>query len=168
MTAASRLPASLAVVSPLRLDLGPDQLAFHARIAEIADDPIVRARHLALGTDAPDADVARVLDEAAGFADERGGAVRAELAEQALRLTPPMRRDERTRGRWRPRAHTRHRRVDAREVDRRDLLAEVDEGALRAETLLLLADFERDDLAVPVLEEALRPRRLGSTARGPG
>ena len=36
-----------------------------------------------------------------------------------------------------------------------DLLADVDEEPLRAETLLLLADFEHDDLAVPVLEEAL-------------
>ncbi len=137
--------------------LGHDRLRIHARIAEIADDPIVRARHLALSTDAPDADVARVLDEAAALAGERGaGAVTSELAEQALRLTPPALRDEHHAralaaaradlavGEW-----TRARSITF------DLLAEVDEGSLRAETLLLLADFEHDDLAVPVLEEAL-------------
>lgn len=138
-------------------DLGPERRRIHARIAELADDPIVRARHLALGTDTPDADVARVLDDAAALAEERGAAaVTSELAEQALRLTPPGLHDERhmrslaaaranlAAGEW-----TRARSIAA------DLLAEVDQGALRAETLLLLAEFEHDDLAVPVLEEAL-------------
>ena len=37
----------------------------HARIAEIVDDPLLRARHIALSTETPDADVAAVLDEAA-------------------------------------------------------------------------------------------------------
>ena len=137
--------------------LGPERRRIHARIAEIADDPIVRARHLALATDAPDADVARMLDEAAALAEERGaGAVTSELAEQALRLTPPVMSNERhARALAAARAHlaagewTRARSIAA------DLLAEVDAGALRAETLLLLADFEHDDLAVPVLEEAL-------------
>ncbi|MEP7335553.1 MAG: AAA family ATPase [Actinomycetota bacterium] len=138
-------------------DLGHERSRVHARIAEIAEDPIVRARHLALATDAPDAEVSRVLDDAAELAAGRGAsAVTAELAEQALRLTPPRRRDERHRralaaaraqlaaGEW-----TRARSITT------DLLAEVDEGALRAEALLLLAEFEHDDLAVPVLEEAL-------------
>ena len=50
----------------------------------------LRARHLALSSDAPDAEVAAVLDDAATLAAERGAsAVAAELAEQALRLTPP-------------------------------------------------------------------------------
>ena len=137
--------------------LGQERRRIHARIAEIADDPIVRARHLAQGTDAHDADVARVLDEAAALAQERGaGAVTSELAEQALRLTPPALRDERrVRALAAARAHlaagewTRARSIVA------DLLAEVDEGPLRAEALLLFADFEHDDLAVPVLEEAL-------------
>ncbi|MDX6423397.1 MAG: hypothetical protein QOI67_868, partial [Gaiellaceae bacterium] len=76
--------------------LGHDRLRIHARIAEIADDPIVRARHLALATDVPDADVARLLDEAAMLAEERGaGAITSELTEQALRLTPAELRDER-------------------------------------------------------------------------
>jgi DNA-binding CsgD family transcriptional regulator len=37
-----------------------------------------------------------------------------------------------------------------------DLLAETDASPLRAEVLLLLAEFTHDDLAVPVLEEALK------------
>jgi len=37
-----------------------------------------------------------------------------------------------------------------------ELLSEPHRGQLRAETLLLLAEFKHDDLAVPVLEEALR------------
>ena len=138
-------------------DLGHERRRIHARIAEIADDPIVRARHLALGADAPDADVARVLDEAAALAEERGAApVTSELAEQALRLTPPGLRDARhSRALAAARAHlaagewTRSRSIVT------DLLAEVEEGPLRAGALLLFADFEHDDLAVPVLEEAL-------------
>jgi len=138
-------------------DLGHERLRVHAQIAEIAEDPIVRARHLALSTDAPDAEVAGVLDDAAALAAERGAAaVTSEFAEQALRLTPPRLHNERHRralaaaraqlaaGEW-----TRARSITA------DLLAEVDHGAPRAEALLLLAAFEHDDLAVPVLEEAL-------------
>src|SRR6478609_3705576 len=34
----------------------------HGRIARIVDDPVLRARHLALSTDAPDAGIARALD----------------------------------------------------------------------------------------------------------
>ncbi len=72
--------------------------AFTRRIAAIVEDPLLRARHLALSSDAPDADVAAVLDDAATLAAERGAsAVAAELAEQALRLTPPDARDERHR-----------------------------------------------------------------------
>lgn len=37
-----------------------------------------------------------------------------------------------------------------------DLLVAAESGAVRAEALLLLAEFEHDDLAVPVLTEALR------------
>ena len=109
-----------------------------------------------------------VLDEAAALADERGaGAVTSELAEQALRLTPPVTRDERHRagvgGRARPPGG---RRVDARTVDRRRPARRGRRGPLRAETLLLLADFEHDDLAVPVLEEALGHAAVGPTAPG--
>lgn len=134
------------------------RVTVHARLAEIADDPVIRARHLALATDSPDADVARALEDAAELAADRGAsAVAAELAEQALRLTPAEVGHERQRralaaarahlsaGEW-----TRARTIS------NELLAETERGSVRAETLLLLAEFEHDDLAVPVLKEALR------------
>jgi len=144
--------------SVLYADLGEERRGVHARIAEIVEEPVLRARHIALSTDMPNADVARLLDDAAALAADRGAAaVAAELAEQALRLTPPEGRDERRRralaaarahlaaGEW-----TRARTIG------NELLAGTETGPLRAEALLLLAEFEHDDLAVPVLEEALR------------
>ena len=137
-------------------DLGEERHEVHARVAEIVDDPILRARHLALSTDTPDPDISHLLEDAATAAADRGvPAIAAELSEQALRLTPPEREDERRRralaasrahltaGEW-----TRARTIVT------DLLAELDGGPPRAEALLLLAEFEHDDLAVPVLEEA--------------
>ena len=144
--------------SVLYAALGDERRPVHRRIAEIVEDPITRARHLALATDAPDPDVASVLDRAATSSIDRGApAAAAELAEHAWRLTPPERRDERKRralaaarahlaaGEW-----TRARSIAT------DLLADTHAGGLRAEILLLIAEFEHDDLAVPVLEEALR------------
>ena len=138
-------------------DLGEERRAVHARIAEVAEEPVLRARHLALSTDTPDADVARLLDDAATLASDRGApAATAELAEHALRLTPGDQADERRRralaaahahlaaGEW-----TRARSITT------DLLAET-RGPLRAEALLVLAEFQHDDLAVPLLEEAVR------------
>src|SRR5947208_3144096 len=138
-------------------DLGEERRAVHARIAEVAEEPVLRARHLALSTDTPDADVACFLDDAATLASDRGApADTAELAEHALRLTPGDQADERRRralaaayahlaaGEW-----TRARSITT------DLLART-RGPLRAEALLLLAEFQHDDLAVPLLEEAVR------------
>ena len=146
-------------------NLGARRRRVHARIAEVVDDPIARARHLALAAEAPDSGVARLLDGAAALEAERGGsALAAELAEHAFLLTPPDERDERLRralaagraelaaGEW-----TRARTIAT------DLLAEVEEGPIRAEALVLLSEFEHDDLAVPVLEEALR--HAGSDVR---
>ena len=69
---------------------GPDELrALHRRIAEAVDSVEEQARHLALGTDAPDPEIAGALDEAALAARARGApATAAELAEEAVRLTP--------------------------------------------------------------------------------
>ena len=143
--------------SVLYRDLGEEVRSVHGRIAEIVEDPLVRARHLALSSEVPDADVAVVLDDAATLAAERGAsAVAAELAEQALRLTPPAERDERHRralaatrahhaaGEW-----TRARKIAT------DLLAEAEIGPWRAEALILLAELESTDRAAALLEEAL-------------
>jgi DNA-binding CsgD family transcriptional regulator len=139
-------------------ELGDDRLRAHARLADVTDDPILRARHRALATGSPDADVAAAIEAAAKAATERGApAAAAELAEHALRLTPADARDDRhRRALTAARAHlaagewTRARTIAG------ELLAQTDGGRMRAETLCLLAEFEHDDLAVPVLEEALR------------
>lgn len=63
--------------------------ALHRRLAEAVDSVEERARHLALGADSPDPEIAGVLDEAARRARARGASATAgELAEEAVRLTP--------------------------------------------------------------------------------
>jgi DNA-binding CsgD family transcriptional regulator len=130
----------------------------HGSLALAVSDPIERARHLALSTDGPDAEIAAVLDDGAVVAGHRGAPIAAaELAEHALRLTPPVARGDRHRrglaaaraersaGDW-----TRARSVLA------DLLAETQAGSLRAEALVDLAELESERRSVPLLEEALR------------
>jgi DNA-binding CsgD family transcriptional regulator len=66
-----------------------ERQAVHRRLAELVDDPEERARHLALASDGPDADVARALDRAARHARARGAPdAAADLAELARQLTP--------------------------------------------------------------------------------
>ena len=142
--------------SALYGDLGEKRRAIHGRIAEIVDDPLARARHLALSTASPGPLVATVVDDAAGLAATRGAvALAAELAEHALRLTPLDDASERHRralaaaraqqaaGEW-----TRARAIAA------GLVAGAERGARRAEALLLLAELETTDRAVALLEEA--------------
>jgi DNA-binding CsgD family transcriptional regulator/tetratricopeptide (TPR) repeat protein len=63
--------------------------ALHQTLAVTAPDPEQRARHLALGADAPDERIAIELDRAALLARSRGAIdTAAELAELALRSTP--------------------------------------------------------------------------------
>jgi DNA-binding CsgD family transcriptional regulator len=148
--------------SVLYHDLGERRRGVHERLAQIVEDPLLRARHLALSRTAPDARIAASLDRAATIAADRGApAVAAELAEHALRLTPAESTEARRRralaaarthlaaGEW-----TRARAIVT------DLLSEARVGPIRAEALLLLAEFEHDDLAVPVLEEALSEAQL--------
>ena len=143
--------------SVLYHDLGEERRSVHARIARILEDPLLRARHLALSKVTPDADVAAALDEAARIAGDRGAlAVAAELAEQAVRLTPADACDERRRralaaarahhaaGEW-----TRARTIAT------DLLAETKVGPWRVEALILLSELQALDRAAALLEEAL-------------
>ncbi len=61
----------------------------HLRIAELVDDRGTSALHLAMGTDAPDVDVARVIAHEAATAEQRGTAASAAvLFEHAVRITP--------------------------------------------------------------------------------
>jgi AAA ATPase-like protein len=63
--------------------------SLHARLAKIVPIAEERARHLALATAEPSGEIALILEEAARSAHARGAPVAAaELAEQALRLTP--------------------------------------------------------------------------------
>jgi DNA-binding CsgD family transcriptional regulator len=144
--------------SVLYQNLGEERRGVHARIAEIAEDPLLHARHLALSEPGPSSEIAGSLDAAAILAADRGAsALAAELAEQAFRLTAPDAHSERHRralaaarahlaaGEW-----TRARSIAT------DLLVETESGSLRAEVLILLAELEIDDPAVPLLEDALR------------
>src|SRR6266508_2216414 len=64
--------------------------ALHARLAATLVDPEERARHLVLAVDGPDAGVAAAVEQGADRARARGASeVAAELAEAAVRLTPP-------------------------------------------------------------------------------
>jgi len=68
--------------SVLYRDLGQERQRVHERLAEIVEDPLERARHLALSRQTPDTAVAAVLDDAAKVATERGFAI----SEHALYL----------------------------------------------------------------------------------
>ena len=143
--------------SVLYRDLGEERRSVHGRIARVVDDPLLRARHLALSRDTPDAEIAGVLDDAARLAADRGAsAVAAELAEQALRLTPPNDHSERhRRALAAARAHHAAGEWTRARTIANDLLAEADVASVRAEALVLLAELESLDRAVELLDEAL-------------
>jgi DNA-binding CsgD family transcriptional regulator len=62
----------------------------HRRLAEVAEEPEERARHLALAAEGPDEAVAATLAAAARAVAARGAPeAAAELADRARRLTPP-------------------------------------------------------------------------------
>ena len=143
--------------SALYNDLGDQRQSVHARIADLVADPVVRARHLALSSDEPDAEIATTLDEAAIIAADRGASAEAaELSEQALR------HDAGTRGRRArsPSAGRGSRASSRGGMDARanhcDLACRCRRGPLRAEALIVLADLESIDGSIALLEEALR------------
>jgi DNA-binding CsgD family transcriptional regulator len=144
------------LASVLYRNLGERRWGIHATIARLAEDPLVRARHLALSTDHPNAAVAAVLDDAMILAVERGAvAASAELAERALRLTPPGESEARSRRTLAAaRAHhvagdwTRSRAMAT------DLLTQTEDGSWRAEAFILLAELNVDNVA-ELLQQAL-------------
>jgi DNA-binding CsgD family transcriptional regulator len=77
--------------SAIRSRSTPAELrAVHLRLAGLTVTEEQRARHLALSTREPDEGIATVLDQEAASALRRGAtATAAELAELAVRLTPP-------------------------------------------------------------------------------
>lgn len=140
---------------------GAERRALHRRLAEVVSDPEERARHMALGAEGPDEDVAEALAAAARRASARGATGAAyELAELAVLLTPVSER-----------ARLLERRVDvagyhlpAGELDTaaailEGLIEELPAGGARADALLLLASAQQSfeqclELAESALEEA--------------
>jgi DNA-binding CsgD family transcriptional regulator len=139
-------------------NLGDGRRQLHARLAALVDDPVSQALHLALSTDAQDAAVAAVLDEAVGLAVARGASpVAAELAEHALRLTPQAAHAGRhRRALAAARAHQSAGEWTRARTIATDLLAMTEIGSLRPEALILLSELESTSSAVGLLEEALR------------
>lgn len=85
-----RLSHPLVAVAARRHSRIGERRALHLALADMAGDETLRARHLALSAPAQDADVAGIVAAAATSAARRGAAQdAAELAEHALRLTPP-------------------------------------------------------------------------------
>ena len=135
----------------------------HERLAEIDEDAVGRARHLALSAAGPDAEIAAVVEGAAASALARGAPIAAaELAEHAARLTPPTAvADLRRRKGALPRAH-----LAAGDVHRAlslagNLAGAFPAGPARAEALVVLSDVELvsgggHERAIELRREALR------------
>ncbi len=111
--------------------------AAHRQLAELADEPELKARHLALAATTGDPDTMTALDAAAAATAARGApAAAAELLELAIKLggDTPMRR---------MRAAEQHFRSGAIEAARAHLRTTLDglpaEGALRCMALIALA-----------------------------
>lgn len=146
-------PLLAALVYP---DEGATGRRLHAQLATVVDDPLQRARHLALSKRTADAELASMLEETATAA-ARGGAlaVAAELADHALRLTPRRSVAERQR---RAIAAARAHHASGEWMRARALLGELltDAGdePVRAEALMVLAELEPIGRSVELLEAA--------------
>lgn len=131
----------------------------HRRLAEVVEDEQDRARHLALGAEAPDQQIAETLEQAAHRATQRGAPeTAADLLEDAARLTP-IDASEARRARIITAAeqhfaagqHARARGL------LQDLLPQLPGGPIRARALAQLGWFRNDDfeLGAALLREAL-------------
>ena len=132
----------------------------HHRLAELAEDPVTRARHLALSTDEPDTELAAALEQAAEAAAVHGAPIAAgELWEHAVRLTPAESRDDvDRRAAAAARAHLAAGEVERARVLATALLERAPAGAERAEALWLMSEVEAEGLRrrVELQREALR------------
>ena len=143
----------------------PRRRGLHRKLASLMDDPEVRARHLALGTDGPREDVAAAAEDAARLAAARGApGTAAELCEQAIRLTPRSRTEARA---ARELALV-HNHLASGDLPRAHatlctLRGELPQGAARAEVLVLLARVETDGARRLELIEEARVEAAGDT-----
>ena len=136
---------------------GAERQHAHGRLAAVVADPIARARHLALSTDEPDAQLAALLEAAAGTASAQGAPMAAaELGEHAVRLTPPDERaDLDRRSAAAVRAHLAAGAFERAGVLAAEVVDRAAAGAERAEALVLLSETKNMPLAVPLLKQAL-------------
>jgi hypothetical protein len=130
----------------------------HARLAELVEDPVEHARHLALAADIPDPVIAERLDRAAATA-RAGGALlaAADLGELAVRATPGDQAEQN----YRRTLQASRDLLAAGAADRarslgQELLTHVRAGPVRAEALLLLSEVEGDEGLVTAEVELLR------------
>ena len=131
--------------STVYADAGPDRRrSAHLRISQVVDDPIERARPLALSTKGTDPQVASALDEAACVAESRGApAIAAQLSELAIRLTPTQ---DAQALRVRAIAHA-ERLFEAGDLEQaiaqmEDVVARAPSGPMKADVLHRLGHFE--------------------------
>ena len=142
----------------------------HGRLAAVVDDPVERARHLALASDGPDQEVAAILESAATLTRARGtSSAAAELSEYALRLTPLGALEDRHRRTLAAaRAHVQSADMQRARALLLDLLPQVDAGA-RAEALVLLSEIAAGGVdfgrAIELRREALEPAAALPTLR---
>ncbi len=115
----------------------------HRALADLLQDPVGRARHLALSTVEPDAAAAAAIEHAAALVKDRGAPiVAAELGEHALRLTPPDGREDRhRRAIATARAHLAAGNMERSRALAGVLLSQSPPGRRRAEALILLSDL---------------------------
>ncbi len=120
--------------------------SLHGRLVELAVDPDVRARHLALSTDGVDPGIAMLLEEAAARASARGAFdLAAELARHSLRVTPPEDANAALRRALAEIGHLADAGEGSRALALADrLVAALPRGPGRAEALLHRADLEDD------------------------
>jgi DNA-binding CsgD family transcriptional regulator len=142
--------------------------SLHGRLAAQAVDDDVRARHLALSSDDPDAELAQLLEEAARRASGRGAPdLAAEFTAHSLRLTPSEDADG---ARRRALAEIDHL-AAAGEVGRAlsladELIADLPSGSARGEVLLHRYQLEDEEsptseaLLLRALDEAGEDERL--------
>jgi DNA-binding CsgD family transcriptional regulator/tetratricopeptide (TPR) repeat protein len=127
----------------------------HWRLAGVLDDVEERAWHLALAAEGADAELAGVLDSAAGHARARGAPEAAfELTDQALRLTPPGRVAE-VQARSVQAAEYHYHAGEPRRAREllNSVLEQVPAGRVRADALRLLGDILYHEQSFP---EAVR------------
>jgi DNA-binding CsgD family transcriptional regulator len=131
--------------------------AAHRLLAEALVDPVDRGRHLALGAEEPDDELAAALESASNVARDRGMPIAAaELAEHALRLTPADALDHRHhRAMGTARAHAAAGEARRARAIADDLKTQAPKGPRRAEAFVLAADLAEPSSAVALLQQAL-------------